>query len=78
VIRNTTRPKLFADVVALFERQGKHVYTIHYADREIANEHHDPSLGIVVPASKQEAENLASSDQEVLPRAATMASLWAV
>lgn len=72
------KPELFGQVLSLLEQQGKHVYSIHYADREMAHEQNDPTLGLVVAGSKAEAEALAEHDRDVLRRRVPCASLSAV
>lgn len=71
------KAELFADVISYFEQQGRHVYTIHYADKEMAREQGDPTLGIVTASSKDEAEAIARQDAEIMRRSVPCASLWA-
>ncbi len=72
------RPELFTEVVGMIENQGKHVYSIHYMDREFAREHNDPTLGFIVAGGKQEAQELAGRNGGIVRRALPTPSLWAM
>jgi hypothetical protein len=71
------KPELFDAMVELYEREGKHCFSIHYADREMARDKGDPTLGFVLAGNQKEAEALALQDGDIMGRAMPCTSIWA-